>query len=94
MFAPAHLLVKLDKYPKIQQFVDMSWGTVRLKEYLEHLMGDTRDGTRQGFPFDVSMAIINLALENQAYLESKGLCFEEDPATQFTVTGWQLPRNF
>jgi hypothetical protein len=89
-----HLFNKLDKYPKIQQYVDMTWGTVTLKEYLEKLMGDTRDGTRQGFPYDVSMALINLALENQAYLETLGISFDEDPATQFTVTGWQVPKNF
>lgn len=94
MFAPAHLLVKLDKFPKIQQYVDMSWGTVRLKQYIEHLLSDTRDGTRQGFPHDVSATLITLALENQAYLESKGLSFEENHVTNFAVTGWQLPKNF
>lgn len=84
----------LSQFPKIQRMVEVYWHTVTLKEYFEHLMGDTLDGKRKGFPVAVSDVIFKLALENQAYLESIGISFDEDPATQFTVTGWGLPRNF
>ncbi len=94
MAKPTALIEKLVEYPKVRQFVDYFWGTVTLKEYLDKLMGDTRGGTRNGFPYDVSMALINISLENQAYLESLGISFEEDPVTQFTLTGWELPKNF
>jgi hypothetical protein len=84
----------LTLYPHIEKFVRFNWHTVRLKEYFDRLMGDTRGETRSGFPADVANEIFKLSLENQAYLESIGISFDEDPATEFTVTGWELPRNF
>lgn len=84
----------LNQFPHIAKFVIHRWHTVELKEYFDRLMGDTRNETRKGFPFEVTMEIINLALENQSYLESIGISFDEDPATEFTVTGWELPKNF
>ena len=84
----------LQRFPHIAKFVEHRWHTVELKDYFDRLMGDTRGETRKGFPADVSDEIFKLALENQAYLESIGISFEEDPATEFTVTGWALPKNF
>ena len=85
---------KLSKFPKIQFNVQESYGTVRLKIYLEKLLSDTRDCNRSGFPIEVSEALIAISLANMDYIEDIGISFEDDPVSQFTVTGWELPKNF
>jgi argonaute-like protein implicated in RNA metabolism and viral defense len=87
-------MVELDDFPKIQQYVDENWGTVRLKNYLEGLMYDTRGGQRKGFPENVSSAILSLSLANLFVLECEGLTFEEPDDTGFSNTKWKLPKNF
>jgi hypothetical protein len=87
------IIEHLRPYPHIFKFVEENWGTVRLKDYLDNLLMDNRDGNRKGFPTIVSDAILSLSLSNLFYLEKSGLEFE-DESNGFAVTSWKLPKNF
>lgn len=85
---------RLSEYPKIKWTVETLWHTVELKKYIDRLFGDTRDGQRQGFPINVSEALLNISRENIAYLESIGIEFDDATNPDFCPTGWEIPRNF
>lgn len=87
-------LVELHAYPQIVKYVEDNWGTVRLKNYFEELMQDTRGGTRKGFPAQVSAAILSLSLANLFVLECEGITFDDPDDTGFANTKWELPKNF
>lgn len=87
-------LEALNGYQRIQDFINDNWGTPRLKDYLDSLLADTNDHKRQGFPADVGDALLKMSLANIEVLESKGYNFEEDTASQFTISNWSLPKNF
>lgn len=97
--APDYLLNDLSDYQRIADIIKKDWGTVELKKYLDDLMKDTRDHTRQGFPFKASSAIIRLSLANTEYLETQGFNFV-DPlkGSDFMGTdltrGWKIPKHF
>jgi len=84
----------LADFPKIQQLVHNEWGTMRLKKYLGKLLADTRENTRNGFPDETAEALLNLAIANIAYLEKIGFNLDDDPTSEFALTGWELPKNF
>jgi hypothetical protein len=86
-------LEALNEFPKIQNLVDEEWGTVRLKEYLEKLLADTRSNSRTGFPKEFADGLLRLTLANDKALEKRGVD-AQDWESQFAATGWQLPRNF
>lgn len=48
-------------FPRIAKRLKLSWGEQELTDYVRHLLTDTRDGTRQGFPFEVVDALQNLS---------------------------------
>ena len=87
-------LEELDGYQRIQDFINDNWGTLRLKDYLDSLLADTNNHTRQGFPSDAGAALLKLSLANTQVLENKGYNFDEDSASQFTTSNWTLPKNF
>ena len=87
----------LKAYPKIHDIVMKDFGTVRLKEFLDTLLADAYDQhgkNRNGFPFEVSSALISISLINQRVLEDMGMNFDDDPVSAFAVSQWKLPRNF
>ena len=86
-------LGQLDAFPKIQEYIFLTWGTVRLKQYLEQLLGDTRDNTRKGFPQKAVMALLALHMENTKHLEKMGIT-DEDPISMFTPPQWDIPSKF
>ncbi|HEX8987419.1 MAG TPA: hypothetical protein VF816_05620 [Rhodocyclaceae bacterium] len=49
------------KFKRIGRRLKDLWGTAECPGYLNELIHDTRDGTRQGFPMDVAMAIFKLS---------------------------------
>lgn len=87
------LLDVLSVYPRIKDRIKMCWGTVELKNYLDNLLQDNRDNTRQGFPRSVCFAIVSLANENTKLLEDKGV-IEKIEYTDFVQSTWKLPKNF
>lgn len=91
---PSDLLETIKRYQKIHNYLIMDWGTVRLKKYLDDLICGEGNIKRQGFPHDVSDALLKLSLLNIKYLEEQGLNFDENPVSQFAITGWELPNNF
>jgi len=87
-------LDKLEMFPKIKQNVELYWGTLHLKQYLDGLLNDTREGTRRGFPAEVSTALLYLSLDNTALLEERGMSFDMEPVSRFAPPPWELPKNF
>jgi hypothetical protein len=85
---------KLSAYPHILKYIQDNWCTVRLKEYLEDLLTDTRDDSRAGFPTEVSSALLSISLSNIFCLENKGLTFDAPDENGFGDTKWDLPKNF
>ena len=49
------------RYPHIGEKIAALWGTPELNTYLDGLLHDTRDGTRAGFPFEVTGAILDIS---------------------------------
>lgn len=88
--APEPELERVSGYPRIYSRIKDTWGTVALKNFMADLLSDTRNGTRQGFPKDVTSALVSLSVSNTAYLESLGFEFDDDPAD----VAWKLPKNF
>jgi hypothetical protein len=92
---PEAALLAVAKFPRIWKIIVDEWGTIRLKEYLGHLLSDTRGGNRQGFPIEVSKALLQLALANTSYIEDQlGITFDDDPASAFAMPDWIIPKNF
>ena len=48
------------RYAHIARRIQELWGRPALSSYINHLLQDTRGGTRQGFPGDVAMAMFKL----------------------------------
>lgn len=48
------------KMPRILQKLSVMWGEPEFEPYVAHLLMDTRDGTRQGFPWDVAEELLFL----------------------------------
>lgn len=96
--APDFLIEQLGKFDRIAKTIILGWGTIQLKNFLNDLLNDTRDHTRQGFPSDVASALLKLSLENIKFLEHKGLELSSLEKTEFdnqpSTTGWIIPRNF
>lgn len=57
----------LEDLPHISETIQKSWGTSVCQRYLQHLLHDNRDGTRQGFPISTVDEILTLSaiLEDQ-----------------------------
>jgi len=91
---PEDQLQIIKRYQKIHDYLVMDWGTVRLKKFLDDLICGEGNVGRQGFPHDVSAALLSLSLLNIQHLEAQGLNFDENPVSQFTLTGWEIPSNF
>lgn len=88
------LIDNLSMYPKLQQRVQLDWGTVSLKNFLEEILSDTRGNTRQGFPAKIAETLLKLSIINTELLEEQGLEFPDFEASQFANTGWHIPKNF
>jgi hypothetical protein len=85
----------LTAYPKIQKLISNEFGTLALKEFLDSLLADTRDHTRQGFPPTESESLLKLSLLNVNYIEKMtGKDFSEDTSFGSSLNKWTLPRNF
>jgi hypothetical protein len=87
-------LLKLAGFKRVQDFIVREWGTLDLKIFLDTLMADTRDNTRDGFPLEVSSALVSLSLSHLDYLKYLGVSFEDDCASAFAVPVWKIPKNF
>ncbi|WP_126447067.1 hypothetical protein [Sulfuricystis multivorans] len=55
----------IEAYPHIRNRICMLWGTHDLDQYITHLMTDTRDGQRSGFPVEVTAELLFLAEINK-----------------------------
>lgn len=55
----------IEKYPHVRQRICMLWGTRELDAYITHLMTDSRDGQRSGFPVEVTAELLFLAETNK-----------------------------
>lgn len=55
----------IEAYPHVRNRICMLWGTHDLDQYITHLMTDTRDGQRQGFPVEVTAELLFLAEINK-----------------------------
>lgn len=55
----------IEKFPHAQKRICMLWGTHELDVYLNHLLTDTRDGQRKGFPVEVTGELLFLAELNK-----------------------------
>ena len=49
------------RYPHIGAKIAALWGRPELNAYLDELLHDTRDGSRAGFPFEVTGAILDIS---------------------------------
>jgi len=88
-------IASLAAYPKIQKLISNEFGTLALKEFLDSLLADTRDHTRQGFPPAESESLLKLSLLNTKYLEKMtGQDFSEDLSFGSSLSEWALPPNF
>jgi class 3 adenylate cyclase len=68
---PRFKLLKVEM-PRIAQKLELFWGCPEFGPYVSHLMKDTRDGTRQGFPHEIANALLGL-VEDHDYLFPKFL---------------------
>lgn len=55
----------IEKYPHVQKRVCMLWGTQELDGYLNHLLTDSRNGERKGFPVEVTAELLFLTELNK-----------------------------
>lgn len=53
------------RVPHIADKMLIFWGTEYFPNYVRHLMLDTRDGKRKGFPKDVLTAILELQKQHE-----------------------------
>jgi hypothetical protein len=56
-----------DKYPRIFEKIELTWGSIELDSYFNKLIIDDR-GNRNGFPKDVFNALLILAKANKKEL--------------------------
>lgn len=61
---PRYKLLKL-QMPRIAQKLELFWGCPEFGPYVSHLMKDTRDGTRQGFPLEIANALLGLVEDHE-----------------------------
>jgi hypothetical protein len=54
------IAVVMEFHPRIGNALTLFWGEKEFIPYIENLLNDTRDGTRQGFNKPVSEALIKL----------------------------------
>ena len=56
------IIQKLEKFPNLQNKIEILWGTQQCRDYIDDLCIDDRCEIRprQGFPFDVLLAIESL----------------------------------
>lgn len=52
--------------PHISKNLEALWGTVEFEQYICHIMLDTREGTREGFPIMVGRALLILLNQHGA----------------------------
>lgn len=57
-----NFLIVSEQFPRIAKGIEIRWGTADLEPYINDLIYDTRDHTRQGFPKDVFAALQALLL--------------------------------
>ena len=62
--AYALLLVRM---PHIAKSVELFWGTTDLTKYLFNVLLDSREGTRQGLPWEVASALSSLVSLHDVY---------------------------
>lgn len=55
----------IEAFPHVRNRICMLWGTHDLDQYITHLMTDTRDGQRSGFPVEVTAELLFLAEINK-----------------------------
>ncbi|MBS3936593.1 MAG: hypothetical protein KGZ43_10520 [Sulfuritalea sp.] len=55
----------LEKFGHVQKRICMLWGTQELDAYIAHLMTDSRDGQRSGFPVEVTGELLFLVELNK-----------------------------
>jgi hypothetical protein len=55
----------IEKLSHVQKRVCMAWGTQELDAYINHLLTDSRDGQRSGFPIEVTAELLFLAETNK-----------------------------
>lgn len=53
-------------YDRIKASVELFWGSAYLREYILHLLNDSRDGARQGLPPIVSTYLLTQLREHDA----------------------------
>lgn len=89
---PSDMMAVIAVYPHIAKQVVEHWGTVKLKEYFDMLLRDTRNGTRKGFAEGVAESLFGLAAMNTEYLEFIGI-IDTEPA-ELDVRSWTIPKNW
>lgn len=60
-----HEASELEKFPHVQKRICMLWGTQELDGHINHLLTDSRDGQRSGFPIEVTAELLFLAELNK-----------------------------
>lgn len=66
MLDATQLAVVNDKFPRIAKNISFLWGNKELNDYMNKLVNDIRDGKRQGFPFEVFMALTALSMQHKS----------------------------
>lgn len=66
-----HFQLISNAVPHVAEKLELFWGTEFFSEYVNKLMLDTRDGTRQGFPRGVGNAIAALLKMHEEQYPSK-----------------------
>jgi hypothetical protein len=59
-----YFIVVKNRLPHIAKSIELLWGTVEFNKWFDKLMSDTRDGMREGFPIDVSDALLKLSIKH------------------------------
>lgn len=55
-----HYAQVMNKFPRIGKILSLYWGQPEFGPYMDDLINNSRDGKRNGFPFDVAMALLEL----------------------------------
>lgn len=55
-----HYALVMNKFPRIGRAIALFWGQTEFAPYIASLLHDTRDCTREGFPFDVASSLLEL----------------------------------
>lgn len=55
----------IEAYPHLTQKICALWGSWELEDFVQHLILDSRDGGRQGFPMEVAAELLFLAQCNK-----------------------------